>query len=90
MTEDVDSYNQTVAQKRLTEREKLGKVLVTTGTSTPNSKRRADHRENRKRAMESLPSSTNLPVIIDPFRVPFCRGALITPLPSNNLNLITA
>ena len=40
--------------------------------------------------MESLPSSTNLPVIIDPFRVPFCRGALITPLPSNNLNLITA
>ncbi len=90
MTEAVDSYNQTVAQKRPTEREKLGKALVTTGTSTPNSKRRADHRENRKRAMESLPSSTNLPVIIDPFRVPFCLGALITPLPSNNLNLITA
>ena len=33
VTEDVDSYNQNVAQKRLTEREKLGKVLVTTGTS---------------------------------------------------------
>ena len=40
--------------------------------------------------MESLPSSPNLPVIIDPFGVPFCRGALITPLPSNNLNLIAA
>jgi len=90
VTEDVDSYNQTVAQKRLTEREKLGKVLVTTGTSTPNSKRRADHRENRKRAMENLPNSTNLPVIIDLFGVPFCRGALITPHPSNHLNLIAA
>jgi len=40
--------------------------------------------------MENLPSSPNLPVIIDPLRVPFCRGALITLLPSNNLNLITA
>jgi hypothetical protein len=90
VTEDVDSYNQTVAQNRPTEREKLGKALVTAGTSNPNSKRRADHRENRKRAMESLPSSTNPPVIIDPFGVPLCRGALITPLPSNNLNLIAA
>jgi hypothetical protein len=87
---EVDSYNQTVAQKRSTEREKSGKALVITGTSNPNSKRRADHRKNRKRVMESLPSSTNLPVIIDPFGVPFCRGALITPLPSNHLNLITA
>jgi len=68
----------------------LGKALVTTGTSSPNSKRRADHRENRQWALESRPSSTNLPVIIDPFRVPLCRGALISPLPSNYLNLIRA
>ena len=90
MTEVVDSYNQTVAQKRSTEREKSGKALVSTGTSTSSSKRRADHRKNRKRAMESLPSSPNLPVLIDPFGVPFCRGTLLTPLPSNNLNLIMA
>jgi len=40
--------------------------------------------------MESLPSSTNLPVISDPFRVPLCHRVLITPLPSSKLNLIRA
>ncbi len=84
---NVDSYNQTVAQKRPTERGKLGKALITTGTFSPNSKRRADHREKCKRAMESRPSSPNLPVIIDPFWVRFGCAEVVSPLPCTNLNL---
>jgi len=68
----------------------LGKALISTATSSSISKRRADRRENRKRATESRPSSANLPVIIDPFPVPNCGGPGIIPLPRYILNLIKA
>jgi hypothetical protein len=40
--------------------------------------------------VKSLPGPINLPVISDRFQVRFARGALITPMPFMNLNLIAA
>jgi len=90
LAENVDSYNQTVAQKPPAERGKSGKALVITGTFSPDSKPRADHSENCKRAIEGHPGTTNLPVVIDPFPIPLCRGANVAPLASSNLNLNSA